>query len=224
MDRLSKVNPALRRIFFRAIAAPSSPTHETAQASASDSVLSIFENPDMAPEEVAARLLMTASALDDLTFDDAHKVVTYMRPKRIAAGTVFIHEGEVKQNDYMLLVLEGDIAVQSELSGLQDAMVVGILGPGNLIGEMGVLDGSPRSATCTATTEIYAAVLSRTALMRLLKDDPPVGARLLLAISKRMADRLREANRKLRIFAQMNSTLQQELAAVMNSRPPPQQS
>lgn len=184
----------------------------------SDSVLSIFENPDMAPEEVAARLLMTASALDDLTLADAFKVVTYMRPKRIAPGTVFIQEGEVKQNDYMLLVLEGDIAVESELSGLHDAMVVSVMGPGNLIGEMGVLDGSPRSATCTATTEIYAAVLSRTALMRLLKEDPRVGARLLLAISKRMADRLRDTNRKLRIFAQMNKTLQQELQVVMNSR------
>jgi hypothetical protein len=30
-----------------------------------------------------------------------------MRPKRIARGTVFMREGEVKQNDHMLLVLEG---------------------------------------------------------------------------------------------------------------------
>jgi len=220
---MSKVNPALRRIFFRAIAGPRTPANEPTKGAMSDSVLSIFESPDMPPEEVAARLLVTASALDDLTLADAFKVVAYMRPKRIAPGTVFIQEGEIKQNDYMLLVLEGDIAVESELSGLHDAMVVSVMGPGNLIGEMGVLDGSPRSATCTATTEIYAAVLSRTALMRLLKEDPRVGARLLLAISKRMADRLRDTNRKLRIFAQMNKALQQELQVVMNSRTPPDQ-
>ena len=174
----------------------------------------------MAPEEVAARLLVTASALDELTLADAFKVVAYMRPKRIAAGTVFIHEGEVKQNDYMLLVLEGDIAIENELPGLRESMVVNIIGPGHLIGEMGVLDGSPRSATCTANTQIYAAVLSRTALARLLKDEPRVGAKLLLAISKRMADRLRETTRKLRTFAQMNKALQQELQVVMNSRTP----
>ena len=182
---------------------------------------SIFESPDLAPEEVAARLLVTSSALDDLTLADAIKVVSYMRPKRIAAGTVFIQEGEVKQNDYMLLVLEGDIAVENELHGYQESMVVNIIGPGHLIGEMGVLDGSPRSATCTATTEIYAAVLSRTALMRLLKDEPRVGARLLLAISKRMADRLRDTTRKLKSFAQMNKALQEELQVVMNNRTPP---
>lgn len=181
-------------------------------------VSSIFESPDMAPEEVAARLLVTASALDDLTLADASKVVAYMRPRRIAAGTVFIQEGEAKRNDYMLLVLEGDIAVESALPGRHETMVVNIIGPGHLIGEMGLIDGSPRSATCTANTQIYAAVLSRTALMRLLKDHPQVGARLLLAISKRMADRLRDANRKLRTFAQMNKALQQELQVVMNNR------
>lgn len=181
---------------------------------------SIFESPDLAPEEVAARLLVTSSALDDLRLADAARVVTYMRPKRIKAGTVFIQEGEVKQNDYMLLVLEGDIAVEADLLGFQESMVVGIMGPGHLIGEMGVLDGSPRSATCTATTDILAAVLSRTALMRLLKAEPLVGSRLLLAISKRMADRLRATTRKLKTFAQMNKALQEELNVVMNNRTP----
>jgi CRP/FNR family cyclic AMP-dependent transcriptional regulator len=179
---------------------------------------SIFESPDLAPEEVAARLLVTGSALADLTIGDALKVVGYMRPKLIKAGTVIIQEGEVKQTDYMLLVLEGDIAVENELPGLHESMVVNIMGPGHLIGEMGVLDGAPRSATCTANTDIAVAVLSRTALMRLLKDDPKLGARLLLAISKRMADRLRETTRKLRTFAQMNKALQQELNVALNNR------
>ncbi len=179
---------------------------------------SMFENPDLAPEEVAARMLITPTALDDLTLADAMKVVGYMRPKRIQAGTVFIHEGEVRQNDYMMLVLEGDIAVENELPGLSESMVVNIIGPGHLIGEMGVLDGSPRSATCTATTDIAAAVLSRTALMRLLKDEPRVGARLLLAISTRMAERLRETTRKLRTFAQMNKAMHEEMQVVMNNR------
>ncbi|MNY68457.1 hypothetical protein D3C86_2062220 [compost metagenome] len=63
-------------------------------------------------------------------------------------------------------------------------------------------------------------MLSRTALMRLLRDEPRVGARLLLAISKRMADRLRDTTRKLRTFALMNKALQEELQVIMNSRIP----
>lgn len=181
---------------------------------------SLFDSPELAPEEVAARLLVTPTALADLTIADAMKVVGYMRPKLIKAGTVIIHEGEVRQNDYMLLLLEGDIAVESELPGMAESMVVNIMGPGHLIGEMGMLDGAPRSATCTANTDLDAAVLSRTALMRLLRDDPRLGSRLLLAISKRLADRLRETTRKLKTFAQMNKALQQELQVVMNNRTP----
>lgn len=179
---------------------------------------SIFENPELEPEELAARLLVTPTALDDLTLSDAMKVVAYMRPQRIAAGTVFIQEGETRRNDYMLLILEGDIAVESDLPGVNESMVVNIIGPGHLIGEMGLLDGAPRSATCTASTDIAAAVLSRTGLMRLLKDHPRVGSKLLLAISKRLADRLRETTRKLKTFAQMNKAMHQELAVVMNNR------
>lgn len=179
---------------------------------------SISERPDLAPEEVAARLLVTPSALDDLKLADARRVVTYMHPQVVPAGTVFIHEGELKGNDYMMLVLEGDIWVESELPGNDGSLVVNIIGPGHLIGEMGVLDGSPRSATCTAVTDVVAAVLSRAALRRLLRNEPAVGARLLLAISKRMADRLRETTRKLRTFAQMNKALQQELQVVVNHR------
>lgn len=179
---------------------------------------SMFENPDLAPEEVAARMLVTPTALDDLTLADAMKVVGYMRPQVIPAGAVFIEEGEIRKTDYMMLVLEGDIAVENELPGLNESMVVNVIGPGHLIGEMGLLDGSPRSATCTATTDIVVAVLTRTALMRLLKDEPRVGARLLLTISTRMAQRLRDTTRKLRTFAQMNKAMHEELQVVMNNR------
>ena len=181
-------------------------------------VPSISKRPDLPPEEVAARLLVTTSALDDLKLADAKRVVAYMHPQIISAGTVFIHEGELKGNDYMMLILEGDVSVESEMSGADDSMVVNVIGPGHLIGEMGVLDGSPRSATCTAVTDVAAAVLSRSALRRLLKADPAVGSRLLLAISKRMADRLRDTTRKLHTFAQMNKALQEELQVVMNNR------
>jgi CRP/FNR family cyclic AMP-dependent transcriptional regulator len=40
-----------------------------------------------------------------------------------------------------------------------------------------------------------------------------VAARLLLAISKRLSDHLREANRKLMTFTQVSRALQQELDA-----------
>lgn len=103
---------------------------------------SISENPELSSEEVAAQLLVTSSALNELTLPDAVRVVAYMRPRWISAGTVFIREGEVEQNDYMLLVLDGDIAVETEIPNLDEGMVLNVIGAGHLIGEMGLLDVS----------------------------------------------------------------------------------
>ena len=179
---------------------------------------SISENPDMPAEEVAARLLITASAMDDLSLRDGYKIVSYMRPKRLEAGAVIFKEGESRKTDFMVLVMEGDVSIENNMVGHKENLVVTVMGPGAIIGEMGVLDGQPRSATCTAMTDVVVAVLTRTSLMRLMKEHPPIGARFLLALSKRMADHLRETTRKLKTFAQMNETLRQELDLVLHGR------
>ena len=163
--------------------------------------------------ENAARLLVTPTGLAELSLADAREVVGFMHPKRVKAGTVFILEGEATHVDDMMLILEGEATVEYEVSSPHETMVVSIMGPGGLIGEMGLLDGSPRSATCTAATDLAVAVLTRDALLQLIDECPDVAARLLLTISKRLSDRLREANRKLRTFAQLSRALQQELDA-----------
>jgi len=189
-------------------------------------ITSLSENPDLQPQALAAHLLITPTALEGLTLHDAAKVVRYMQPRVISADTVFIREGEVSGSEELMLVLEGDITIENRSPGAGEPMVVGVVGPGHIIGEIGLFDGQPRSATCTAASHAVVAVLSRRALMRLLHDDPRVAARLLLALSARMAQRLRETNRKLRTFTQMNRALQDEMQVVMNNRtgthrPPP---
>ena len=109
--------------------------------------------------------------------------------------------------------VEGEVLVDNEVASMDDSMVMSVIGPGSLIGEMGVLDGAPRSASCTATSDLAVAVLSREALLTLIKSNPAVAARLMLAISKRLSDRLREANRKIRTLGGLSRALQQELNA-----------
>ena len=162
--------------------------------------------------EQTALLLVTPTSLADLSPADARVVVSYMMPKRLKQGTVFIHEGEVTHTDFMMIIIEGEVLVQREVSNSDDGMVMSVIGPGSMIGEMGLLDGEPRSASCTAATDLTAAVLPRDAMLKLIKTKPEVAARLMLAVSKRLSDRLREANRKIKTLDAMNRALQQELA------------
>ena len=57
-------------------------------------------------------------------------------------------------------------------------------------------------------------------MLALMREEPRVAARLLLAITKRLSDRVRETNRKVKALAQINRTLRQELNLVMNNRTP----
>lgn len=173
----------------------------------------------MALKERAARLLITPSALEELSLADAIQVVEYMQPLEVEAGTVLVREGEVDAGGHMLLVVHGELSV--EKNGQQpddEKLVVRVMGPGSLIGELSLLDGAPRSASCVAASDMVVALLSREGFLQLLHDEPSVGAKFLLGISKRLADHLRETTRKLELFAKMNRVLSDELTTLSMGR------
>lgn len=168
---------------------------------------------DRGVQEHAASLLVTEGALVALSQADALAVVARMRPHRTAAGTVLMRQGEHGEGDCsMALILSGEVTVEG-VSASED-LVVSVLGPGSLIGELGLIDQAARSATCTAASDLALAVLTREAFEQLMAEQPAVAARLLLAMSKRIADHLRDTNRKLLALAQVSKALQQELDAV----------
>ncbi len=169
------------------------------------------KRPDL--RERAARLLMLAAPLAQLALADALIVIDVMEPAFVRAGLILMEQDEANDTDYMALVLEGEVRAESGTGVTGEEIVVSVIGPGSLIGEMGLLDGAPRSATCTALTDLKLATLSREALMMLIDQHPDVASRLLLAISKGLSDRLRDSNRRLRLLMQVTRAVQLELNA-----------
>jgi CRP/FNR family transcriptional regulator, cyclic AMP receptor protein len=173
---------------------------------------------DTITENDAARLLVTESALGSLAFSDARRIVSYMKPKRIKVGATLIREGEKTQNDFMMLILAGDVRVESHSPSSIDEVVLTVMGAGHLIGELGMINDSARSATCVATTDLAVAVLSRASVKKMLSQNPALAANLFLAISSRVAERLRETTSKLKKFMQLNAMLQNEVYVLMDSQ------
>lgn len=169
-------------------------------------------------QEDAARLLVTESALGELSLRDAMRVVAYMRPKRVPVGQALVQEGEKVHTNYMMLILSGDVQIESETPGTGESMIVSVVGAGSLVGEMGLLNGSARTATCVAGTDLVVAVLTREGLRRLLSAEPDLAARFLLALSSRLAERLRETTDKLKRFVQLTGMLQREVFTLMDAR------
>ena len=165
--------------------------------------------------ELAAKLLIAPTALMQLTQEEAFTVVSYMTPRKIAEGVTFINEGDTTDTAYMLLLLEGEVTVENIVVSRRTPVTVTVLGPGSLIGEMGLVDGQARLASCTATTDSRCAVLSRPALERLAKDDPQTATKLMSAIALRIAERLRDTSEKLKMYTQLVQAMQQEIDHLM---------
>lgn len=157
--------------------------------------------------ELAARageMLRTPSALLPLSADDTQVVIAQMGLARFGHGTVLMREGEAEHADHMLLLLEGQVEVSIDAGGAPATLCLSVLGPGSVVGEMSLLDGAPRSATCTAVGTVLAAGLSRRGLERLIEAHPRAAARLLLGLTQRMGDRLRALGEQVKLYAQLS--------------------
>ena len=114
----------------------------------------------------------------------------------------------------MALLIEGDVVVERVTVSRTEPVTIRVLGPGSLIGEIGLVDREPRSASCTAGTDVWCAILTRQAVEDMIQQDPVVAARLLLGVSANIAERLRDTNRQLKLYARLASAMRDELASV----------
>ena len=186
--------------FFRKKSFPSvSPGHDATEGSEA--------------ADLAAEMLMAPTALMQLTMPEARLVVRYMQPQIIARGTMFIREGDARDTGFLMLLLDGEVTVETMVVSRVEPIVITLLGSGSLIGELGLLDGLPRYASCIAATQLRCAILTREALNHLMQENPAVAAKLLLAMSLRIGGRLREVTDKLKMYVQLTQAMEQEIAS-----------
>jgi len=163
--------------------------------------------------DLAAELLIAPTALMQLTMLDARLVVRYMQPKILAKGTVFIREGDARDTGFMLLVLDGEVTVETRVASRLEPIIITLLGRGSLIGELALIEGEARCASCVAATQLRCAILTREALNKMMQENPLLAAKLLLAVSLRIGVRLREVTDKLRMYVQLTQAMEQEIGS-----------
>jgi CRP/FNR family transcriptional regulator, cyclic AMP receptor protein len=130
-----------------------------------------------------------AGFLASLTSPESDDLTRCARPRRFARGATIVEEGE--QARRVAAVLSGRVKV-SCFSDDGREVVLGALGPGDLIGELSALDGAPCSATVTTMEPVEALVLSPSAFVAFLDSHPRVTRALLMMVT----EKLRDADRK----------------------------
>lgn len=95
-------------------------------------------------------------------------------------GSVLCRRGERGREAFILV--EGSVAVSVE------DQAIAVLRPGAVFGEMSLLDGQPRVANITATTQVSVLVLNPLELASLLESVPAVRGRIFATLGARKKD------------------------------------
>lgn len=94
------------------------------------------------------------------------------------AGTVLIEQD--RWGGEAFVIVDGSVTVS------RDGRVLATLGPGDVVGEVAVLDHGPRTATVTADTPIDVLVFDPRSFKSLLREAPTVTRRMLREMSRRL--------------------------------------
>ena len=104
-------------------------------------------------------------------------------------GEILFKEGD--QADGVFRILSGSVDVVRELDG--NVILLGTVGEGQFIGEMGVVENRPRSATIRAASAVEAEFLNPTEFLDQIAGSPRAARELI----QRLSQRLREADDRI---------------------------
>ena len=177
-----------------------------------DDAASPFHPPKLneTDQALAVQFLCRKDSVMPLSAADAEVIVRYLMPRQFRAGEVLLREGDTKSN-YMLWILEGDATIEAITNGPLDPITMTVLQPGSTLGEMGLMDGHKRSVTCTASSAVRTALLTRQSLRTLSARHPEVAVKLMSIVCMGIAVRLRDVTGKFKRYVMMTHAMRDEL-------------
>jgi sulfate permease, SulP family len=116
----------------------------------------------------------------------------YTEPGNAAAGDTLLERGQLA-ND-LLIILEGQATIYRTLASGQKARARTI-GPGSMAGEIGLYLSAPRTASVVADEPTCFARITRAALERMEREDPPLAMAFHQMVVRMLSERQSEDER-----------------------------
>lgn len=128
--------------------------------------------------------------LSVLRDDEVDRLLSLAIERRYDRGSVLMHQGDAGQDIHVLV--SGRVRV---VVGTTDGeeILVALRGPGDVLGELAVLDPAPRTATVSALEDVDALIVRGPDFLRFLRDHAHVTFSMLQLVVRR----LRESDRRL---------------------------
>ena len=123
-----------------------------------------------------------------LAATDRSSFLAHAVRRSVRSHTFLFFEGDPSHN---VIVLEaGYVKIASTIDDRE--ITLDVLGPGEIIGELGAVDGAARSATASTLTDVRALFVSAASFSGLVGTSPGVAA----SLAHDMARRLRDASQR----------------------------
>lgn len=120
----------------------------------------------------------------DLKPEDLEELASVVEERRIDPGKDLFREGEA--GDAVYLIVKGTVRVFTGGDGERPERILSELGPGACIGEMAVLDASPRSATVRALERTRTLRVPGEGFKRVMSERPEMSQAIVAELVKRM--------------------------------------
>jgi CRP-like cAMP-binding protein len=154
----------------------------------------------------SVELLARVPLFSELSREELERISRVSVARSFPAGVRVFHEGD--HSDACYLVRKGDLRVTREHPDGR-AIALATLGPGDIFGELAMLDGEARSASVETLTDSELLALPAADVRRLLADHPGISVKLIAALTRR----LRETNE--RVARQSFQTVPSRVAGVL---------
>ncbi len=128
-------------------------------------------------------MIRNVTLFKDLTEKETSAILKTATKKTIPAKTTFIQQGE--ESDAIYFVESGSVSI-FRLNENGEEINISILGTGDIVGEMALIDQQPRSAFAKTLTESTFLVISSSNFSLLLNQYPTIAIRLLALFSQRL--------------------------------------
>jgi CRP-like cAMP-binding protein len=139
-------------------------------------------------------LIPKCPLLENFSLNEVRLLAHFMDVYRAEPAMEIIREGD--GGDFMLMVLEGRIEVHKR-DRWNTPQQLATVDAGRTLGEMSMIDGEARFATCVVLEPALLAVLSRESLARIIVEQPLLGAKILMELVLMLSQRLRATSERL---------------------------
>jgi CRP/FNR family transcriptional regulator, cyclic AMP receptor protein len=135
-------------------------------------------------ERDARRIALTGSMLfDAMQPEELDDILKFASERRVRRGQMIFQRGD--EGSSLMAVLRGRVRISS-VSGDGKEVTLNVINPGEIFGEIALLDGQPRSADATATEDTVLLVVERRNFIPFLRRNDDLYLRLLSVLCARL--------------------------------------